>query len=85
MPERSGPAIALACGVTLKYLLIRPVVAFNRDTGKVIVVPSGATVCTSISKTTIGLCSISWNENRVSVFREDLERNGIAASEEPFG
>ena len=71
--------------MTLKYRLIRAVTGFNPETGDVVVIPPGETVGTGISKNTVGLVTVFWNGNRVSVFREDLERNGIVAPAEPFG
>jgi len=68
--------------VTWKYRLVRPVVAFNN--GNVVVIPPGETVTTAISKNTVGLCSVTWNGNLVRVYREDIERNGVAEPEEPF-
>jgi hypothetical protein len=77
-----GLSVALPQPVTWKYRLVRPVVAFNN--GNVVVIPPGETVTTAISKNTVGLCSVTWNGNLVRVYREDIERNGVAEPEEPF-
>ena len=81
----NGPLIALSGPVTLKYRLIRPVIAFNIEIRDVITIPPGEMVSIAISKATVGLCSVSWNGSLVSVFREDIDRNGVVLPDEPFG
>ena len=71
--------------VTLKYRLVRAITGFNPTTGNVLILPPGETVSAEISKNTVGLVTVYWNGNPVSVFREDIERNGLVEPEEPLG
>ena len=63
--------------MTVKYRLLRPVVAMDDD-GQVLTIPTGETVVVSFSNHTVGLCAVSWNGRLLQAFREDVLGNGIA-------
>jgi hypothetical protein len=60
-----------------RYTLIKPVVGFWHDTKIVVEIPSGTQLDLPVLGEAVGICSTSWKDRGLFVFREDVERNAI--------
>lgn len=60
------------------YTLVKPIFAFWKDIGQVVIVPAGAMVRLANEKDTVALCVASWDSRLFLAFGEDIRRNGVA-------
>ena len=60
------------------YALVRPIVGFWQDTRVLVQIPSGALLELLVRGELVGLCDALWGKRPLFVFREDVDRNGVA-------
>ena len=63
----------------IDYRLIRPIIGFCKTDKKVLTIPTGESLTLAPIASAVGVCDAYWNNRPVFVFREDVERNAIAA------
>jgi hypothetical protein len=60
-----------------RYVLVRPVIGFWKDTCATVKIPAGALLDLFVLAEPVGVCDACWGERELFVFREDVDRNGL--------